>query len=68
MISNPVEYAKALEELVFLEAWLNRVARAYPAPKKGMTKAGIRKLMARMHEELAVYEAGLELAESRVHP
>jgi hypothetical protein len=27
-------------------------------PAKGLTKAGVRKMIARLHEELAVYEGG----------
>ena len=29
--------------------------------RKGFTKAGVRKLIARLHEELALYEGGQEI-------
>ena len=60
MISNPVEYEKAREELRALEARLDRLQQAHPLGSKGFTKAGIRKLIARLHEELAVYEGSEE--------
>jgi hypothetical protein len=56
MISNAQEYQKAKEELRHLEDWLARLQRDHPVPEKGLTKAGIRKMIARLHEELAVYE------------
>lgn len=61
MIANTEEYLEAQEELAQLEEWLNRLKRDFPGGQKGLTKAGIRKLMARLHEELAVYEGNQEL-------
>jgi hypothetical protein len=33
-----------------------RLQREHPVPEKGLTKVGIPKIIARLHEELAVYE------------
>jgi len=60
MIANTTEYSKALEELRSLEERLARLQRDYPIGSKGFTKAGIHKLIARIHEELAVFEGGEE--------
>ena len=65
MISDQVAYEKAQEELRVLEQRLERLQRAHPIGAKGFTKAGIRKMIARLHEELAVYE-GSEEARQRV--
>jgi hypothetical protein len=61
MIGTAEEYQKAQEELRHLEGWLQRLQQDYPAPAKGLTKAGIRKMIARLHEELALYEGGREV-------
>ena len=60
MITNATEYGKAQEELRLLEERLDRLQRAHPIGSKGFTKAGIRKMIARLHEELAVYEGSEE--------
>lgn len=60
MITNATEYEKAQEELRLLEERLDRLQRAHPIGSKGFTKAGIRKMIARLHEELAVYEGSEE--------
>ena len=60
MIADPVEYEKAQQELQILEERLRRLRQAYPAGAKGFTKAGVRKMIARLHEELGVYEASEE--------
>lgn len=67
MISNSVEYEKAQEELRILQERLERLQQAHPIGSKGFTKAGIRKMIARLHEELAVYE-GSEEARQGVSP
>ena len=64
MISNSTEYGKAREELVLLEERLKRLEQVHPIGSKGFTKAGIRKMIARLHEELAVYEGSEEARES----
>lgn len=56
MISNLTEYEKAQEELRSLEERLERLQQTHPIGSKGFTKAGIRKMIARVHEELAIYE------------
>jgi hypothetical protein len=60
MISDQVEYEKAKEELRILEERLAPLQQAQPIGAKGFTKAGIRKMIARLHEELAVYEGSEE--------
>lgn len=57
MIADVQEYEKAQEELRYLEDWLRRLLSEQVNPEKGLTKAGVRKMIARLHEELAVYEA-----------
>lgn len=56
MIANAHEYEKAQEELRHLETWLLRLDQETPLPRKGLTRAGIRKLIARLHEELGAFE------------
>lgn len=60
MITNAVEYEKAEEELRDLERRLQRLQQSNAIGSKGFTKAGIRKMIARIHEELAVYEGSEE--------
>jgi hypothetical protein len=60
MISNPTEYAKAQEELRILEERLERLQQSHPIGSQGFTKAGIHKMIARLHEELAIYEGSEE--------
>ena len=60
MIANDAEYRKAQEELRDLESRLDRLQRDHPLGSKGFTKAGLRKLIARLHEELALYEGSQE--------
>lgn len=64
MIANATEYRKAQDELLSLEERLQRLQQASPAGSKGFTKVGIRKLIARLHEELAVYEVSEEARHS----
>ena len=56
LVANNDEYEKAQEEIRVLEDRLQRLRDANPIGTKGFTKAGIRKMIARLHEELAVYE------------
>jgi hypothetical protein len=60
MISNTTEYQKAQEELRSLEASLQRLQETHPVGAKGFTKAGVRKMIAPLHEEQAVYEGSEE--------
>jgi hypothetical protein len=61
MISDPNQYQKAQEELQFLEEWLAKLQQEQDNSNKGLTKAGIRKMIARLHEELAIYEGRQEV-------
>jgi len=61
MITNAEQYQKAQEELHLLEDRLQRLQQNYPLGEKGFTKAGIRKMIARLHEELALYEGSQEI-------
>lgn len=60
MIGTSEEYKKAQDELQQLEEWLRHLQNKYPLGTKGYTKAGIRKMISRLHEELAVYEGSQE--------
>lgn len=60
MNSNTVEYEKAEVELTDLQDRLRRLQADHPVGEKGFTKAGLRKMIARLHEELAVYEGSEE--------
>ena len=60
MITNDEQYQKAQEELQELEERLHSLQQAHPLGAKGFTKAGVRKLIARLHEELGVYEGSQE--------
>ena len=64
MITNVAEYDKAEEELHDLEDRLKLLRQSHPLGSKGFTKAGIRKLIARLHEELAVFEGSEEARKS----
>ena len=60
MITTAEQYQRAQEELRQLEARLHRIQQRHPLGAKGFTKAGIRKMIARLHEELALYEGSPE--------
>ena len=60
MIQNANEYEKAQEELRDLQTRLEVLQREHPIGEKGFTKAGIRKLISRLNEELAVFEGSSE--------
>jgi hypothetical protein len=47
-----------------LQARLERLQREHPIGEKGFTKAGIRKLIARLNEELALFEGSEEARSS----
>jgi len=61
MITSVIEYEKAQAELRDLTERLARLQQTNPAGSKGFTKAGVRKMIARLHEELAVYEGSEEI-------
>lgn len=60
MIKTKVEYEQAQSELRDLQERLAQLQRDHPIGEKGFTKAGIRKLIARLNEELAVFEGSEE--------
>ena len=60
MITNTIEYEKAEQELRDLQKRLERLQESHPIGSKGFTKAGIRKMVARLHEELALSEGSEE--------
>jgi hypothetical protein len=66
MIANPTEYQTAQDEIRCLEERLNRLQQSHPIGTKGFTKAGIRKMISRLHEELAIFEGSEEARQS--HP
>jgi len=66
MISTITEYEKAQAELRDLESRLAKILAEHPIGQKGFSKAGIRKLIARLNEELAMFE-GSEEARSIPH-
>jgi hypothetical protein len=61
MISDAEQYHQAQEELRQLEERLRRLQQSHPLGAKGFTKAGVRKMIARLHEELALYEGSQEV-------
>ena len=62
MIEDERQYRKALEELRYMEDWLARLLAEEEGARKGLTKAGIRKMIARLQDELAVYEGQQEVS------
>jgi len=66
MIETENQYIKAKSELRDLETRLSRLQEEHPNGEKGFTKAGVRKMIARLHEELAVFEARASSAKPNV--
>jgi hypothetical protein len=64
VITTTVEFEKAQCELQDLQARLAQLQRDHPIGEKGFTKAGIRKLTARLNEELAIFEGSEEARSS----
>jgi len=60
VITTTADYEKAQSELRDLQERLAQLQRDHPIGEKGFTKAGIRKLIARLNEELAVFEGSEE--------
>ena len=57
MIESADEYEKAQKDLRFLEDWLARLRGEFATnSKKGLTMAGVRKMIIRHHEELGEWE------------
>ena len=65
VITSAQEYAAAQAELRSLEQRLASTHQDHPNPEKGYTKVGIRKMIARIHEELGQYEAQLAVGAAR---
>ena len=61
MITTAEQYHQVQEELRQLEERLHRLQQRHPLGAKGFTKAGVRKMIARLHEELAMYEGSQEV-------
>jgi len=57
VITNAAEYEKAHSDLRILEQRIADLERDHPVGEKGFTKAGVRKMIAKINEELAVYES-----------
>ena len=57
MISSQIEYQKAREELEHLNRWLARLETKEGAEFKDLTAASIRKMISRVRDEVAEYEA-----------
>ena len=65
MITTNLEYDQAHAELRDLQDRLEKLQCEHPLiGEKGLTKAGIRKLIARLNEEMAVYEGSEEARET----
>ena len=60
MITNAVESTPAEQELRDLQKRLERLQESHAIGSKGFTKAGIRKMVARLHEELTLFEGSEE--------
>lgn len=57
MISSQTEYAKAREDLQYVTHWLSQLESEGATIRKDLTTASVRKMIARLQEELAEYEA-----------
>jgi DNA-binding transcriptional MerR regulator len=64
MITTTIQYEQAQAELLDLQQRLEQLQRLHSLGEKGFTKAGIRKLIARLNEELAVFEGSEEARSS----
>ena len=64
MITTAEQYQQVQEDLRQLEERLHRLQQSHPLGAKGFTKAGVRKMIARLHEELAVYEGSQEVRQA----
>jgi len=63
-IRTIVDYQKAQGELKDLQTRLDALLQESPLGEKGFTKAGIRKLIARLNEELGIFERSEEARSS----
>lgn len=60
MISSETECRKAREELDYLTDWLARLESEEVADRKSLTSASVRRMISRVQEEIAEYEAASE--------
>ncbi len=67
MIADLTDYEKVQEEIHGLEERLARLQQSHPVGSKGFTKAVIRKMIARLHEELAAYEGSEDARQPDSH-
>jgi hypothetical protein len=58
VILSQTEYEKAREELDHLGRWLARLETAEETERKGLTVASVRRMISRVEQEIAEYEAG----------
>jgi hypothetical protein len=56
LISSPIDYKKAREELDYLARWLSLLESEDAAVRKNLTLASVRKMISRLQDELADYE------------
>ena len=61
IISVDGRLARKIETQKGVEDWLSRLQREHPVPSHGLSKAGIRKMISRLHQELALYEGSQEV-------
>lgn len=57
MISSDTQYQKARDELEYLTHWLAQLDSREAKDRKGLTTASVRRMISRLQEELAEYEA-----------
>jgi hypothetical protein len=57
MISKNTEFQRAQEELRDLTERLKKLKPSHSGGSKRLTKAGVRKMIARLREEIAIFEA-----------
>jgi len=57
VIASETEYENAREELDHLARWLNRLETVEVAERKVLTITSVRRMISRVQEELAEYEA-----------
>jgi hypothetical protein len=57
LISSETEYRKAQQELEDLNRWLARLESEKVPDRKNLTRAGVRRMISRIQEEIAEYEA-----------
>ena len=57
MISSETEYRKARQELDYLTDWRARLESEEAADRKSLTSASVRRMISRVQEEIAEYEA-----------